>query len=183
MSQFTLCVFCGSSEGTDPAFAQAAEHLGKLIAAHSIDLVYGGGNAGVMGHCARAALAEKGKVTGIIPKKIHALVEHADLTELLVVETMHERKAKMHDLADAFAVLPGGIGTMEEFFEAFTWLQLGYHEKPVAILNTAGYFDGLISFLRHMAGSGFISTGMLAQLIVEKEPDQLLKKIAEKENF
>ena len=179
MSQFTLCVFCGSSDGTDPSFSEAAAHLGTLIAAHSIDLVYGGGNAGVMGHCARAAMEGKGKVTGIIPRKIHAMVDHADITELLVVETMHERKTRMHELADAFAVLPGGIGTMEEFFEAFTWLQLGYHSKPVALLNTAGYFDGLLAFLRHMSGAGFISPETLSQLIVEKSPDLLLKRIAE----
>ena len=178
MKRFTLCVFCGSSEGTDPLFSGDAARLGTLAAKNHIDLVYGGGNVGVMGHCARAALAGKAKVTGIIPKLIHERVDHVELTELFIVETMHERKAKMHDLADAFAVLPGGIGTMEEFFEAFTWLQLGYHDKPIAILNTAGYFDGLIAFLIHMSGAGFIDASTLSKLIVEKTPEALLSRIA-----
>ena len=178
MKRFTLCVFCGSSEGTDPLFSGDAAWLGTLAAKNLIDLVYGGGNVGVMGHCARAALAGKAKVTGIIPKLIHERVDHVELTELFIVETLHERKAKMHDLADAFAVLPGGIGTMEEFFEAFTWLQLGYHDKPIAILNTAGYFDGLIAFLIHMSGAGFLDASTLSKLIVEKTPESLLSRIA-----
>jgi uncharacterized protein (TIGR00730 family) len=178
MKKFTLCVFCGSSDGTDPAFTESASRLGTLIADRSVDLVYGGGNAGVMGHCARAALKGHARVTGIIPKKIHALVDHVDLTELFIVETMHERKAKMHDLADSFAVLPGGIGTLEEFFEAFTWFQLGYHQKPIALLNTAGYFDGLIAFLIHMSGAGFLDPATLSNLIVEKTPEALLDRIS-----
>ena len=178
MKKFTLCVFCGSSNGTDSRFAEEASRLGTLIASRSIDLVYGGGNVGVMGHCARAALEGRAKVTGIIPKSIHDRVDHVELTELFIVETMHERKARMHDLADAFAVLPGGIGTMEEFFEAFTWLQLGYHDKPIALLNTAGYFDGLIAFLIHMSGAGFLAPETLSRLIVEKTPEALLERIA-----
>ena len=175
--KFALCVFCGSSTGTDPLFAEEASRLGALIASHSIDLVYGGGNVGVMGHCARAALKGRAKVTGIIPKRIHERVDHVELTELFIVESMHERKAKMHDLADAFAVLPGGIGTIEEIYEAFTLHQLGYHDKPIALLNTAGYFDGLIAFLIHMSGAGFLAPETLSRLIVEKTPEALLERI------
>ena len=175
MKLSSICIFCGSSEGNDPAFAEAAARLGTLIASHKIDLIYGGGNVGVMGHCARAALAEGGNVTGIIPKKIFDMVDHVELTELHVVESMHERKAKMHQLADAFIVLPGGIGTMEEFFEAFTWRQLEYHDKPIALLNTSGYFDALTAFLVHMTGAGFLETDMLAKLIVGKEPEKIME--------
>lgn len=179
MQRKAICIFCGSGTGVDPSFAEAATGLGTMIAARSMNLVYGGGNVGIMGYCARAALSGKAKVTGIIPTKIHERVEPAEMIELFVVDTMHERKARMHELADAFAVLPGGIGTMEEFFEAFTWLQLGYHEKPIGILNTSGYFDGLLAFLRNMAKAGFLDPETLSKLIVEKEPAALLNRIAD----
>jgi uncharacterized protein (TIGR00730 family) len=146
---FSLCVYCGSRPGVEPAFANAAQSVGKWIGSRGGQLVYGGGRNGLMGIVAEATLAAGGRVVGIIPK---ALVEkewvHQGCTELHVVDTMHERKRLMADRADAFLALPGGIGTFEEFFEVWTWRQLGYHDKPVGLLNVAGYYDGLMAFMR-----------------------------------
>ncbi|MDP3836162.1 MAG: TIGR00730 family Rossman fold protein [Hydrogenophaga sp.] len=146
---FSLCVYCGSRPGAHPAFIDTARAVGHWIGSHGGQLVYGGGRNGLMGVVAEATLAAGGRVVGIIPK---ALVEkewaHHGCTELHVVDTMHERKRLMAERADAFLALPGGIGTFEEFFEVWTWRQLGYHDKPVGLLNVAGYYDGLMAFLR-----------------------------------
>jgi uncharacterized protein (TIGR00730 family) len=145
---FSLCVYCGSKPGTDPAFAQAAVDVGTWIGRHGGQLVYGGGRNGLMGIVADATLAAGGLVIGVIPR---ALVEkewaHTGCTELHIVETMHERKQMMAQKADAFVALPGGIGTFEEFFEAWTWQQLGYHNKPIGLLNTQQYYEPMLNFL------------------------------------
>jgi uncharacterized protein (TIGR00730 family) len=152
-----LCVFCGSSTGLDPAFASAARALGTELARRDIGVVYGGGNVGLMGIVADAALAAGGDVIGVIP---HALVArelaHESLTELHVVDSMHERKALMASLSDGFIALPGGFGTLEEFCEAVTWTQLGVHAKPCGLLNVAGFYDGLLAFLEHALAEEFL---------------------------
>jgi uncharacterized protein (TIGR00730 family) len=145
---FSLCVYCGSKPGTDPAFTQAAVQVGTWIGRHGGQLVYGGGRNGLMGIVADATLAAGGRVIGVIPR---ALVEkewaHTGCTELHIVETMHERKQMMAQKADAFVALPGGIGTFEEFFEVWTWQQLGYHNKPIGLLNTQQYYEPMLNFL------------------------------------
>jgi uncharacterized protein (TIGR00730 family) len=155
---FSICVYCGSKPGSDDKYAQAAIAVGHWIGQHGGRLVYGGGRNGLMGLTADATLQAGGQVLGIIPQ---ALVEkewaHTGCSELVVVQTMHERKQQMADAADAFLALPGGIGTFEEFFEAWTWRQLGYHDKPVGLLNTAGYYDGMLDFLAKSVASGFMS--------------------------
>lgn len=173
---FSVCVYCGSRPGEQPEFATAAANVGRWIGQHGGQLVYGGGSNGLMGIVADATLAAGGRVIGVIPK---ALVEkewaHSGCTELHVVETMHERKRIMAEHADAFLALPGGIGTLEEFFEVWTWRQLGYHDKPVGLLNMAGYYDGLLDFLRSSVKAGFmferlmelISTGTDEKLLLE----------------
>jgi uncharacterized protein (TIGR00730 family) len=154
---FSICVYCGSKPGTDPLYAQAAVDVGQWIAAHGGQLVYGGGSGGLMGIVADATLAAGGRVVGIIPK---ALVEkewaHHGCTELHIVDNMHDRKRMMAERADAFVALPGGIGTLEELFEVWTWRQLGYHDKPIGLLNTAGYYDGLLAFLHHAVAHQFL---------------------------
>ena len=159
---FSVCVYCGSRPGTDPAFADVAAQVGEWIGGHGGQLVYGGGRSGLMGIVADAALASGGRVIGIIPR---ALVEreqaHYGCTELLVVDTMHERKRLMAERASAFLALPGGIGTFEEFFEAWTWRQLGYHDKPTGLLNLNGYYDAMLSFLRDSVASGFMSSAQM----------------------
>jgi uncharacterized protein (TIGR00730 family) len=148
--RFSLCVYCGSRPGADPRQAELARTVGRWIGRHGGQLVYGGGRAGLMGAVAEATLQAGGRVVGIIPEM---LVErewaYTDCTELHIVSTMHERKRLMAERSDAFLALPGGIGTFEELFEVWTWRQLGYHDKPVGILNAHGYYDGLLSFLRH----------------------------------
>lgn len=152
-----LCIFCGSSPGLNPAFAEAARALTTEVVRRGIDVVYGGGNVGLMGVVADAALAAGGRVTGVIP---HALVTrelaHRDVTELHIVNSMHERKALMSDLSDGFIALPGGFGTLEEFCEAVTWTQLGVHAKPCGLLNVAGFYDGLLRFLEHALDERFL---------------------------
>jgi uncharacterized protein (TIGR00730 family) len=154
---FSLCVYCGSRPGNNTAFGEAAQAVGTWIGQHGGQLVYGGGHNGLMGQVADATLASGGRVVGIIPK---ALVErewaHMSCSELLVVDTMHERKRMMAERADAFLALPGGIGTFEEFFEVWTWRQLGYHDKPVGLLNVDGYYDGLMTFMRTSAEAEFL---------------------------
>ena len=174
----SVCVYCGSRSGDDPAFAAAARAVGQAIGARGWRLVYGGGRAGLMGEVANAALAVGAHVTGVIP---HALMErehgHHGLPALLVVETMHERKRLMAEHSDAFIALPGGIGTFEELFEAWTWLQLGYHAKPVGVLNVAGYYDTLLDFLEHAVARGFIPQAQRDSLQVSVEPGALLDAI------
>lgn len=162
----SLTVYCGSASGNDPAFAAAARALGGEMAARGIALVYGGGKLGLMGALADAVLSGGGKVHGVIPEALvpHE-VAHQGCTTLTVVATMHERKAKFAELGDAFLVLPGGIGTLDELFEAWTWNALGYHSKPLCLLDVAGYWNGLRAFLDEAAGSGFLSPARRTQLL------------------
>jgi uncharacterized protein (TIGR00730 family) len=153
--------------GADPAFAALAKALAEEMARRGIGLVYGGGRLGLMGVVADAALAAGGEVHGVIPQALVDLeVAHTGLTELHLVNTMHERKAKMTELTDAFVAIPGGIGTLDELFEAWTWHALGYHAKPLALLNVNGFWDGLIAFMDHVHVSGFLSPARRAQLLV-----------------
>jgi uncharacterized protein (TIGR00730 family) len=173
-----LCVFCGSSEGRDPAYLQAARALGETLAVDGIGLVYGGASVGLMGALADAALSAGGDVTGVMPR---ALVEkeiaHNRLSDLRVVGSMHERKALMAELSDGFVALPGGIGTFEELFEMWTWAQLGHHTKPCALLNVRGFYDGLIAFLDQVAERGFMKGVHRAMLIVGQEPMELIERL------
>jgi uncharacterized protein (TIGR00730 family) len=153
----SVCVYCGSNPGQNPAFVDAARHVGQLLAERDITLVYGGGRVGLMGEVADAALAAGGKVIGVIPQFMAVKeVAHMGLSDLHVVQSMHARKAKMEKLSDAFIALPGGIGTMEELFEIWTWAQLGQHEKPVGLLDVDGYYAHLVAFLKEMTGQGFL---------------------------
>ena len=175
---FSLCVYCGSRAGEAPQFAALAELVGSWIGKHSGQLVYGGGRNGLMGILADATLAAGGRVIGVIPK---ALVEkewaHTGCTELHVVDTMHERKRIMAEHADAFVALPGGIGTLEEFFEVWTWRQLGYHAKPVGLLNLGGYYNDLLTFLNASVKSGFMSDWQMDLICVDSDPVALLEKL------
>ncbi|HUJ72196.1 MAG TPA: TIGR00730 family Rossman fold protein [Verrucomicrobiae bacterium] len=174
----TICVYCGSSPGTDPAFLRAAREVGALIAQRGHSLVYGGGNVGLMGAVADAVLAAKGQVVGVIPENfVRQELEHRGLTKLHVVSSMHERKALMASLADGFLALPGGIGTLEEIAEVFVWTQLGLHAKPCALLNVNGYYDPLVSFLAHMTDARFLRAEQLSQLIVAREPTEALDRL------
>ncbi len=172
---FSICVYCGSREGTDPRFAAVAAEAGRWIGERGGQLVYGGGRNGLMGIVADAALAAGGRVLGIIP---HAMVErewaHHDCTELLVVDTMHERKRLMAEHADAFLALPGGIGTLEEFFEAWTWRQLGYHDKPVGLLNLGGYYDPMLAFLQRSVEHDYMAPWQMDLVRVGAEVAPLL---------
>ena len=173
----TICVFCGSNFGARQAYAEAAHQVGRAIAERGLRLVYGGSKVGLMGVVADAALAAGGAVIGVIPA---ALVEreiaHAGLSELQQVGSMHERKARMADLSDAFIALPGGAGTMEELFEIWTWAQLGHHRKPVGLLNVEGFFDALAAFLDHQAGERFMRQEHRDMLLIESEPARLLDR-------
>jgi hypothetical protein len=174
-----VCIYCGSSPGSLPDYAAAARHCGTVLARRGIGIVYGGGNVGLMGILADAALAAGGEVIGIIPRRMIAReLGHAGVTSLIPVGSMHQRKQKMADLADAFLALPGGIGTMEELFEAFTWLQLGIHHKPVGLLNVAGFYDRLIEFLAHMQAQRFLKPQHFETLLVEDDVDRLLDRFA-----
>jgi hypothetical protein len=175
----SLCVFCGSSPGNRPAYAALAVRTGELIARSGLTLVYGGGRVGLMGALADAALAAGGRVVGVIPQMlIDREVGHAGLSQLHVVRTMSERKLLMGDLADAFLALPGGIGTMDELFEAWTWTQLGLHRKPCALLNFGGYYDPLIAFLDHAVDEGFLEPRYRAALLVAAELENSLELLA-----
>jgi uncharacterized protein (TIGR00730 family) len=174
-----ICVFCGSSSGSRPAYTEAAEKLGRFLAEQRITLIYGGGRVGLMGTLANAVLAADGEVIGIIP---HSLVlrevAHQGLTDLRVVQTMHERKALMAELSEAFVAMPGGFGTLDEFCEILTWAQLGLHRKPCGILNVCGYFDPLLRLLEHAVSEGFLRAEHNKMLIVEDDPATLLKKLS-----
>ncbi|MEN6491681.1 MAG: TIGR00730 family Rossman fold protein [Rectinema sp.] len=172
-----ICVFCGSSLGNHPSYAELAVKLGRTLAERGMVLVYGGGNVGLMGTVAEAAMNSGGKVIGIIPQRLFDLVEQQELTELLIVKDMHERKALMQKKADAFISLPGGIGTMEELFEVWSWRYIGYHQKPVAILNIEHYYDRLLEMLRHMVGEGFLHREIYDDLIVSDNIEAVLEAI------
>ena len=174
----SICVFCGSSEGNDIQIIEAATQLGKVLATNNIELVYGAAKIGIMGLVAKSTLAHEGKVIGIIPEflKLKEVV-HLGLTELITTENMHDRKLKMKKRSDGFITMPGGMGTMEEFFELLTWLQLGLHSKPIGLLNVNHYYDDLILMLEKMVKKGFLSMDNLGLLIVDDQIDHLLKKM------
>ena len=173
-----LAVYCGSSMGTDPAFAETARALGVEMATRGIGLVYGGGRLGLMGIVADAVMENGGEAYGVIPQALIDLeVAHTGLTELHIVGSMHERKALMTDLTDAFIAIPGGIGTLDELFEAWSWNALGYHAKPFALLNVHGFWDGMIGFLDHVVTSGFVSEARRAQLLVADGIDEAIDKL------
>jgi len=176
----SLCVYCGSKVGSEPAYRLAATAVGTLIGRLGWQLVYGGGRAGLMGVVADAALAAGARVTGVIPSTLmERELGHGGLHELHVVETMHERKQLMAERSDAFVALPGGIGTFEELFEVWTWRQLGYHDKPVGLLNVEGYYDALIDFLALTQQRGFVSQDQRALLTVDADPQRLLERLGD----
>ena len=171
----SVCVYCGASTGSDPVYAEAAVELAQTLAAHDLRVVYGGAHVGLMGLIADTALAAGAEVVGVIPKVlVDWEVAHTGLTELHVVDDMHERKALMAELSDAFVALPGGIGTLEELIEIYTWSYLGIHDKPFAVLNTAGYYDGLTAFLDHAVAQGFLRPEVRARLLVAADAEALL---------
>ncbi|WP_347551011.1 TIGR00730 family Rossman fold protein [Pseudalkalibacillus hwajinpoensis] len=172
-----LTVFCGSSEAVDRLYFDAVEELGKVLAEMKIEVIYGGGNVGLMGKLARTVLDHGGRVTGIIPRKIYDNVTHIELTELIIVETMHERKAKMYESGDGFIALPGGIGTLEELTEIFTWYQLEYHNKPIGLLNTKNYYAPFNNMLEHMVSEGFLHKRYMEPLLSEENPRSLIERI------
>jgi uncharacterized protein (TIGR00730 family) len=175
----SVAVYCGSNSGNDPAFAAAAMSLGRLLAERGIRLVYGGGHIGLMGAVADAVLDGGGEVHGVITRALEQKeIAHAGLTSLRVTETMHERKAAMADAADAFVMLPGGYGTLDEFFEVLTWAQLGIHAKPCAILDVDGYFDPLRAFLDGAVAAGFVHPSHLDMVIMDADPARLLDRLA-----
>jgi uncharacterized protein (TIGR00730 family) len=175
----SLCVFCGSNPGASPAYAEAAAHLGQTLATRGLNLVYGGGRVGLMGVVADAALAAGGTVTGVIPEALATReLAHAGLSDLQVVGSMHERKARMSELADGFIALPGGIGTLEEWFEVWTWSQLGFQPKPCGLLNVAGYYDHLLAFLDHMTAERFLTDIHRGMAVVDDDPERLLDRLA-----
>ena len=174
----SICVYCGSSAGGDPIYAEAAEQLGRAMGAAGIGLVYGGGSIGLMGIVARSVMAAGGHVTGIIPqflKEREVMLETAH--ELLVTEDMHQRKRTMFDRADAFVALPGGIGTLEELVEIMTWAQLGQHRKPVLIANINGFWEPLVALLRHMTDEGFVRGGFEINYLVADEVEDIVPKL------
>jgi uncharacterized protein (TIGR00730 family) len=173
-----VCVFCGSSDGVRASYREVAARLGRALAGRRLGIVYGGGNVGLMGALADAALAEGGEVIGVIPEHLVAkeLAHHG--VDLRVVHSMHERKALMGDLADAFIALPGGFGTLEEFLEVLTWSQLGLHAKPCALLDVAHYYDGLLTFLQHAVREHFVLEDSRSLVLVDDDPERLLERLA-----
>ena len=175
----SVCVYCGSRHGRHSAYTAAARALGAAIGSRGWQLVYGGGKVGLMGEVADATLGAGGRVVGVIPESLQKLeVGHTGLTELHVVPTMHVRKQMMAERADLFIALPGGIGTLEELYEVWTWRQLGYHDQPIGLLNTAGYYDGLLSFMNTTVTEGFLSRSQLGDVQVGTEPEALLLSLA-----
>jgi uncharacterized protein (TIGR00730 family) len=175
----SVCVFCGANPGVRPSYAAAARHLGEVLAARGLTLVYGGASTGLMGAVADAALAGGGKVVGVLPEFMVAReVAHPGLTELHLVSSMHERKAAMAARADAFVALPGGFGTLDELFEVLTWSQLGLHHKPCALLDVDGYYAPLVTFLDRAAAEGLLRPEHRAMLFVERDPERLAVRLA-----
>ena len=173
----SICVFCGSAPGAVPAYADAARATGATLARSGIRVVYGGGRAGLMGALADGALGAGGTVTGVIPQTlVDREIAHAALDDLRVVDSMHERKALMVELSDAFVTLPGGIGTLDELFEVFTWSYLGLHVKPLGLLDVGGYFTALDAFLAHAEREGFLRTATRARLLVDDDLPRLLER-------
>jgi uncharacterized protein (TIGR00730 family) len=176
-SRRRICIFIGSSAGARPEYAAAARELGELLAGRGCTLIYGGAAVGLMGLLANAVLEAGGHVIGVIPRALVSReVAHRGLTDLRIVGSMHERKALMAELADAFIALPGGLGTLEEYFEITTWAQLGLHAKPCGLLNVAGYYDELIRFLDHAVAQGFVRPAHRAMVLVDESPASLLDR-------
>jgi len=174
-----ICVFCGSNAGARSEYAEAARALAAVLVERKLGIVYGGGNVGMMGVLADAALKRGGEVTGVIPRTlVDKEVAHRGVTELLIVETMHERKALMNDLSDAFIALPGGFGTLDEFFEVLTWSQLGFHGKPCALLNVAGYYDRMLAMLDHAVAERFLRPAHRELVISDTDPSRLLQRLS-----
>ena len=173
-----VCVFCGSATGESPVFAAAARAFGRLLAARGTTLVYGGGHVGLMGVVADAVLVGGGTVIGVIPERLaERELAHRTLSELHVVPSMHERKAKMANLADAFVALPGGLGTLDELFEIWTWAQLGFHRKPIGLLNVEGFFEPLLELTRHMVAQGFVRAAQLELALADRDVESLLNRL------
>ena len=178
-ARFTVCVYCGSRAGASPAYAEAARAIGREIGRRGWGMVYGGGKVGLMGIAADAAIASGAPVTGVIPRSLmEREVGHHGLSELEVVETMHTRKQRMAERADAFLALPGGIGTLEDLFEVWTWRQLGYHDQPIGLLDAAGYYRPLMDFLRRADAEGFVPAGTLSLVDIDADPTALLDRLA-----
>jgi uncharacterized protein (TIGR00730 family) len=174
-----VCVFCGSSKGFRPAYVKAAHDLGKALVRRGTGLVFGGGRMGLMGELADTAMAGGGEVLGVIPQALVSReVAHREITELVIVRSMHERKAKMMELADAFVAMPGGYGTLEEFCEVITWAQLGLHQKPCGLLNVEGYYDSLLNLFNRGVDDGFIHPTTRELVVEAADPDVLLDKLA-----
>jgi uncharacterized protein (TIGR00730 family) len=175
-----VCIFCGSSPGARPAYAEATAEVARLLAGEGICVVYGGGHVGLMGVLADTAMAAGGEVIGVMPQAlVDREIGHTGISELRVVGSMHERKAVMEDLSDAFIALPGGAGTLEELFEIYTWAQLGLHDKPCGLLDVEDYFSGLVGFLDHAVDERFLREEHRAMLIVEPEPRALIERLAQ----
>lgn len=174
----TIAVYCGSSAGINPIYMKEARKLGEILVENGIDLVYGGATVGCMGAVADAVLEAGGKVIGVIPEKMKSVeIAHQKLTELHVVKTMHERKALMADYADGFIALPGGSGTLEEWFEVFTWAQLGYHQKPCALLNINNYYSPIVSLFDHMIEQGFVKSEYKELVVIDNDSNELINKL------
>ena len=172
-----ICVFCGSSPGSSPEYAKAAKQLGYTLASRDIGLVYGGAKVGIMGQIAKSVLEKGGEVIGVIPKElVEKEVAFTDLADLRVVNSMHERKALMADLSDGFIALPGGLGTIEEFFEVVTWAQLGIHPKPCGLLNVKQYYNRLLDFLDHTVNENFVELEHRSMILVDENLEKLLQK-------
>jgi uncharacterized protein (TIGR00730 family) len=173
-----ICVFCGTNPGSRPEYGKAARELGRVLADQGIELVYGGASVGIMGELADSVQEHGGHVTGIIPQQLmEKEAAHTGIRNLIVVASMHQRKSQMADMSDGFIALPGGIGTLEGFFEILTWAQLGIHAKPSGILNIEGYFDGLTGFLDHAVREGFLTQAHRNAIIVERDPERLLERL------
>lgn len=174
----SICVYCGARPSHHPNFANAAAQVGHWLGEHNIRLVYGGGNTGLMGTVANAALESGGEVLGVIPARLMEIeMGHKGLTELCVVKDMHERKQVMAESSNAFLALPGGIGTFEEFFEAWTWRQLSYHNNPIGLLNTDGYYDKLLEFTHGCIGAGYMNQTQLNMLTIESDVEPMMQKL------
>ena len=181
MSDLRICVFCGSSSGVRPDYAELARDIGRALVSRGVGLVYGAGNVGLMGIVADEVLAGGGEVIGVIPERLVAMeVAHQGLTELHVVEDMHSRKALMVERSDAFLTIPGGIGTMDEFFETLTWSYLGYHAKPCGLLNASGYYDPLVGLIDHFIDEGFLAARARDLILIDDGVDALVDRLLER---
>ena len=175
-----ICVFCGSRLGNNPIYKESAQELAKIMVEQGYDLVYGGANIGIMGLIADTVLIKGGKVTGVMPRFLaDQEIAHTNLTKINLVNSMHERKQMMSELADAFITLPGGIGTFEEFFEILTWAQLGIHQKPVCLLNVNGYYDLMLDFINNAINQGFFRRETKNLILVENTPEALIHRISQ----